>query len=44
MENFLNIIKDEYGILTIEEEVSTEFEAARILREHPKKTVILKKC
>ncbi|BBL62184.1 hypothetical protein MARBORIA2_08740 [Methanobrevibacter arboriphilus] len=42
MENFLNIIKDEYGILTIEEEVSTEFEAARILREHPKKTVILK--
>jgi len=42
MENFLSIIKDEYGILTIEEEVSTEFEAARILREHPKKTVILK--
>lgn len=40
MENFLNLIKDEYGIIKIEEEVSIEYEAARILREHPKKTVI----
>lgn len=41
MENFLNTIKDEYGILKIEEEVSSEYEAARILREHPQKTVLL---
>jgi len=41
MKNFLKLIKDEYGIIKIEEEVSSEYEAARILREHPKKTVIL---
>lgn len=40
MENFLNLIKDEYGIIKIEKKVSIEYEAARILREHPKKTVI----
>lgn len=41
MENFLNLIKEDYKILKIEEEVSTKYEAARILREHPKKTVVL---
>ncbi|MCL2688172.1 MAG: UbiD family decarboxylase, partial [Methanobrevibacter sp.] len=41
MENFLKLIKDEYGIIKIEEEVSSEYEAARILREHPEKTVLL---
>jgi len=41
MENFLKLIKDEYGIMKIEEEVSSEYEAARILREHPEKTVLL---
>lgn len=42
MEDFLNIIEDEDEILIIEREISTEFEAAKILRKHPKKTVILK--
>ena len=41
MENFLNLIKKDYEILKIKEEVSSEYEAARILREHPKKTVVL---
>ena len=41
MENFLNLLKDEYGVLNIEEEVSSEYEAAKILREHPEKTIIL---
>ena len=41
MKNFLKLIKDEYGIMKIEEEVSSEYEAARILREHPEKTVLL---
>jgi len=41
MEDFLSLIKDEYGILKIEEEISAEYEAARILREHPTKTIIL---
>jgi UbiD family decarboxylase len=41
MENFLNILKDEYGILNISKEVSVEYEVAKILREHPEKTIIL---
>jgi len=41
MENFLNIIKEDYEIIKIEDEVSSEYEAARILRQHPKKIVIL---
>ncbi len=41
MENFLKLIKEDYEILRIKEEVSSKYEAAKILREHPKKTVIL---
>ncbi|KZX15076.1 3-octaprenyl-4-hydroxybenzoate carboxy-lyase [Methanobrevibacter cuticularis] len=41
MENFLKLLEEEYRILRIKEEVSTKYEAAKILREHPTKTVIL---
>jgi UbiD family decarboxylase len=41
MENFLNLLKDEYGVLNIEKEVSSEYEAAKILRKHSEKTIIL---
>lgn len=41
MKNFLNALEDKFGAIRIEKEVSTSFEAAKILREHPKDLVIL---
>jgi UbiD family decarboxylase len=41
MENFLNLIREDYKLLKIEKEVSNKYEAVRILRENPKKIVLL---
>jgi len=41
MENFLNNNLNDLEILKIDEEVSAEYEAAKILRKYPKKIVIL---
>ncbi|MGL4670161.1 MAG: UbiD family decarboxylase [Methanobacteriaceae archaeon] len=42
MKDFLKKIEDSFGIIEINEKVSTKFEAAKILRKYPKDTVILK--
>ncbi len=36
MREFLKIIEKDFGIVRIDKEVSSVFEAAKILREHPK--------
>lgn len=41
MREFLKIIEKDFGIVRIDKEVSSVFEAAKILREHPKETVLL---
>ncbi|MCK9151115.1 UbiD family decarboxylase [Methanobacterium alcaliphilum] len=41
MKEFLKIIEDEFGVIRIDKEVSTTFEAAKIFRKYPKETVIL---
>ncbi len=41
MENFLNKLDDNFKIITIDDEVQVEYEAAKILRQHPKEIVIL---
>ncbi|PKL67081.1 MAG: UbiD family decarboxylase [Methanobacteriales archaeon HGW-Methanobacteriales-1] len=41
MKEFLKIIEKDFGVVRIDNEVSSVFEAAKILREHPKETVIL---
>lgn len=41
MREFLKIIEKDFGIVKIDKEVSSVFEAAKILREHPKETVLL---
>jgi len=41
MEKFLNTIKDDLEIIKVTEEVSSKYEAAKILRKHPKEIVIL---
>lgn len=41
MREFLKIIEKDFGIVRINKEVSSDFEAAKILREHPKEAVIL---
>ena len=42
MKNFLKILKEDFNIITIEDEVSSEYEAAKILKKYPKDVVILK--
>ncbi|MGL6298963.1 MAG: UbiD family decarboxylase domain-containing protein, partial [Methanobacteriaceae archaeon] len=42
MRDFLKKIEDNFDIIEIEEKVSNKFEAAKILRQYPKDTVILK--
>lgn len=41
MKEFLNIIEKDFGVKKIDGEVSNIFEAAKILREYPKETVII---
>jgi len=41
MKEFLKIIEKDFGVIKIDNEVSSIFEAAKILREHPKEAVIL---
>ena len=41
MKEFLKIIEKDFGIVRIDNEVSSVFEAAKILRKHPKEAVIL---
>jgi UbiD family decarboxylase len=41
MKEFLKIIEKDFGVVRIDNEVSSMFEAAKILREHPKEAVIL---
>ncbi len=41
MREFLKIIEKDFGIIRIDKEVSSVFEAAKILREHPKEAVVL---
>lgn len=41
MKEFLKIIEKDFGVVRIDNEVSNMFEAAKILREHPKEAVIL---
>lgn len=41
MKEFLKIIEKDFGVVRIDNEVSSVFEAAKILREHPKEAVIL---
>ena len=41
MREFIKIIEKDFGIVRIDKEVSSVFEAAKILREHPKEAVIL---
>ena len=38
----MKILKEDFNIITIENEVSTEYEAAQILKKNPKDVVILK--
>lgn len=42
MKNFLKILEEDFNIITIEDEVSSEYEAAKILKKYPKEVVILK--
>ncbi len=42
MKNFLKILKENFEIVIIEDEISSEYEAARILKKYPKSVVILK--
>ena len=42
MKNFLKILEKDFNIIIIEDEVSTEYEAAQILKKYPKDVVILK--
>ncbi|MDO9046088.1 MAG: UbiD family decarboxylase [Methanobacteriaceae archaeon] len=41
MKEFLKIIEKDFGVVKIDNEVSSVFEAAKILREHPKEAVML---
>ncbi|MDZ4171969.1 MAG: UbiD family decarboxylase [Methanobacteriaceae archaeon] len=41
MKEFLEILEKNFGIIKIEKEVSSVFEAAKILRKHPKDTILL---
>jgi UbiD family decarboxylase len=41
MKEFLEILENNFGIIKIEKEVSSVFEAAKILRKHPKDTILL---
>ncbi len=40
MREYLNVLESEFKIIKIEEEVSTKYEVAKVLREYPKDTVI----
>ncbi len=40
MREFLKILENEFKVIKIEDEVSTKYEVAKVLREHPKDTVI----
>lgn len=41
MREFLNTLIEEFKVIKIEEEVSTKYEVAKILRDHPKDVVII---
>ncbi len=40
MKEFLNILKKDFNVITVEEEISTKYEVAKTLREHPKDVII----
>ncbi len=40
MKEFLKILEEEFKVIKIEDEVSTKYEVAKVLREHPKDTII----
>jgi len=40
MREFLEILENEFKVVTIEEEISTKYEASKILKEHDKDVII----
>lgn len=40
MREFLSALKKNFNVITVEEEISTKYEVAKVLRKHPKDTVI----
>lgn len=40
MREFLKVLENEFKIIKIEDEVSTKYEVAKVLREHPKDVII----
>lgn len=40
MREFLNILKKDFNVINVEEEISTKYEVAKVLREHPKDVII----
>ncbi|HML06316.1 MAG TPA: UbiD family decarboxylase [Methanobacterium sp.] len=40
MREFLNTLKNDFNIINVEEEISTKYEVAKVLREHPKDVII----
>jgi len=42
MREFLNALKKNFKIITVEEEISTEYEVAKVLRKYPKDILIFK--
>jgi len=40
MREFLNTLKEDFNIINVEEEISTKYEVAKVLRAHPKDVVI----
>ena len=40
MKEFLKTLEEEFKVVKIEKEISTKYEASKILREHPRDVVI----
>lgn len=40
MREFLGILEEEFNVIKIEDEISTKYEVAKVLREHPKDVII----
>ena len=40
MREFLEVLESEFKVLKIEDEISTEYEASKILKEHDKDVII----
>jgi UbiD family decarboxylase len=40
MREFLGILEEEFNVIKIEDEISTKYEIAKVLREHPKDVII----